>query len=546
MATTEKLQFIIEAEDNTKKALNSVKGGLESIKDKVENLQPVFGNMAKIGTAAFAGLSAVIYKGFDSLAENEYWYTRMANVMKNTTGATEKQIKAFRELADVNEKTTTISAEATMAMLEEASSYGWTNEQVKKFLPTMNDFVGLMAGVNPTAESAQQVITGLGKASNGYAEILTKKGFILTETQKKTLELGDSQKSLAILTELLGENYGGLAQELRNTTQGQMFAMKTALDDIGESIATAVLPHLTNFIQKTTDIANKINEWAQKNPELAKTIVSITIGLTGLTAVIGLLGMALPSIIAGIGFLTSPIGLLVLGLTALVALFFTFKDQIMQIFAFIEEQTGILSFFKDIWAQLSLIFTETLIPAFQRFWEIIQPFLPVLGFIAKAIGVVLLGAIIGIIEVLKVLIQMFTWVFDIITKIASFFIDGLVNSIQAVIDKIKSLISFVKELIANLKEIGIGGVVKSIGGKIKGLFGGGSQSVNDAIISPNGNIITTHPDDYIMAMKDPSLLAGGGGGITINISGNSFMGKEDIAEQIGNDIMKIVKQNMKL
>ena len=72
-----------------------------------------------------------------------------------------------------------------------------------------------------------------------------------------------------------------------------------------------------------------------------------------------------------------------------------------------------------------------------------------------------------------------------------------------------------------------------------------TTSVNDAIISPYGKIISTHPDDYLIATKDPQSLAGSGG-ITVNITGNSFMGRENIAEQIGNDLMKIVKQNMKL
>lgn len=43
-----------------------------------------------------------------------------------------------------------------------------------------------------------------------------------------------------------------------------------------------------------------------------------------------------------------------------------------------------------------------------------------------------------------------------------------------------------------------------------------STSVNDAIITPNG-VVNTAPDDYIMAMKDPTHLMGKGGGAT-NVS----------------------------
>ena len=47
----------------------------------------------------------------------------------------------------------------------------------------------------------------------------------------------------------------------------------------------------------------------------------------------------------------------------------------------------------------------------------------------------------------------------------------------------------------------------------------GIQSVNDAIISPNGNIITTAPDDYLIATKTPGSLGNSNGtNITINVT----------------------------
>jgi hypothetical protein len=42
------------------------------------------------------------------------------------------------------------------------------------------------------------------------------------------------------------------------------------------------------------------------------------------------------------------------------------------------------------------------------------------------------------------------------------------------------------------------------------------------------------------------LGRGGFGGLTINISGNSFIGREGIAEKIGNDIIRVLKRNVQL
>jgi len=48
-----------------------------------------------------------------------------------------------------------------------------------------------------------------------------------------------------------------------------------------------------------------------------------------------------------------------------------------------------------------------------------------------------------------------------------------------------------------------------------------SQSVNDAIIAPGGKIITTAPDDYLYAAKDPSKFGGGGSNVSISVINNA-------------------------
>ena len=88
----------------------------------------------------------------------------------------------------------------------------------------------------------------------------------------------------------------------------------------------------------------------------------------------------------------------------------------------------------------------------------------------------------------------------------------------------------------------LGSWIKS---KIKSLlsFGGGSsKSVNDAIITPNGDIIRTNPSDYLIATKNPSALASGGSGgastINVNISGGL------ITEEVARDIGKVIQRQV--
>jgi len=85
---------------------------------------------------------------------------------------------------------------------------------------------------------------------------------------------------------------------------------------------------------------------------------------------------------------------------------------------------------------------------------------------------------------------------------------------------------------------GIGSWIKD---KVLGFFsfgrGGGSRKVNDAVISPSGKVISTSPQDYLIATKTPGSLGGGGGGnnITVNINGNA---SGDDADKIARVIMQ--------
>ena len=70
------------------------------------------------------------------------------------------------------------------------------------------------------------------------------------------------------------------------------------------------------------------------------------------------------------------------------------------------------------------------------------------------------------------------------------------------------------------------------------------NSVNDAVISPKGEVITTHPDDYIIATKNPQSL-GGKGNITVNINGGTYL-SEEVAEEIGDMIISKLQTNIRV
>jgi phage-related minor tail protein len=113
------------------------------------------------------------------------------------------------------------------------------------------------------------------------------------------------------------------------------------------------------------------------------------------------------------------------------------------------------------------------------------------------------------------------------------------SAIDWIMRQINRLLSAVNRAKSAASSIGggIGGAVSGAIGTVGRVFG-----VQDAIISPKGDIITTHPDDYIVATKTPQSL--GGGGMVINVYGD--VSGQDLIDKISEGIMGNLRNNTQL
>jgi phage-related protein len=206
--------------------------------------------------------------------------------------------------------------------------------------------------------------------------------------------------------------------------------------------------------------------------------------------------------------------------------------------------TGFILLGKLIWEGMKLIW-ETTKKAFTAFWEILkesweqlkQNFIklwegikwvwtdlikPVFEWLASGIAWVWTDVIKPAFEFLKdvgqwvwdkILQPAFNWLADVGTKIW----DILKKPFDWLADKIKSINIFKENE---------------------------DTSVNDAIIKPNGDIIRTHPKDYIFATKTPEKMMGGGqGNVTVNINNPSVRNDSDI-KKIAEEVSKVMERRL--
>jgi len=124
---------------------------------------------------------------------------------------------------------------------------------------------------------------------------------------------------------------------------------------------------------------------------------------------------------------------------------------------------------------------------------------------------------------------------DIGSKIINAIASGMKNAPGAIMDAIKSIApDWVIDVLGKAGSAISGGIstVTDAAGNV--------INVNDFVMTPNGDVLKTAPDDFIFGTKTPGALAGGGGGneVTINIDAevSDEIDMRDLARRVGDEI----------
>ncbi len=135
-----------------------------------------------------------------------------------------------------------------------------------------------------------------------YNQILERGAQILG---KKVTELTNAERAqakyLAILE--MSTAYEGNAARMANELQGAQSRLSQGVLDLRQNIGRALEPDLKDALQVLGNIVDVIAKWVDENPELARTILAISVALTGLGTALGATALILPSLIDGLAAL---------------------------------------------------------------------------------------------------------------------------------------------------------------------------------------------------------------------------------------------------
>jgi hypothetical protein len=232
---TLKLSILADVAD-LKKNLDTGSKEVEGFGGKLEK----FGKVAAAAFAAAAAAAAayavkLAVDGVKAAIEDEAAQLRLANALKNVTGATQAQISAVEEQILKTSLATGVADDRLRPALQRlAVATGSVTES--------QDLLNLALDISAaTGKSVEAVSNALGKAYEGNTGSLTRLGVGLSAAEIKTLGLEGTVKQLA-------ETFGGAATVQANTFEGQIARLKVGFDEAKESVGAALLPTLQKLL----------------------------------------------------------------------------------------------------------------------------------------------------------------------------------------------------------------------------------------------------------------------------------------------------------
>jgi len=550
-----RLSFIIDAENRTKEAFDEVNKQLGTVENKLESMQPAFKKMAAIGTAGFAAISGALGFSIKEAISAEAEFVRLEHILKTASNATDQNVNALVEQAEALERVGVVSKGATMIAQGQLGTFNLQAENIQKLIPSILDYAVAEKGASVSSDELKSMTNGLAQALNGNFASLTRVGFVLDDNTKELISNGTESQRVEALVKVLGSTYDGFNERARNTAEGGMVALRNSFNQVKESIGNALLPIMNTLVEKITPVIDKIAQWAQKNPELVSKIGMAALAITGIIAVVGTLGMVLPTIIgifdgfiAVLGFILTPIGAVIAAIGLLVAAgiylwknWDTLKENIVVIWEGLatlakEVFTAIADFFVEIWNAIKESWSSVWIEMATMVVEIWEK-------IKSAVSASLMWVKNKFIELTTPIAEAWHSLWEGLGNAVSIAWEAVKNTIKAGINWIIGAINTVINTINKVVKAGAG------------IFGLKAPQISTIPLLAEGGIVQrptlavigeAGPEAVVPLNRASMAGAGIGGNITINITGNEFMGEEGIAERIGNQIMRALKDTVKL
>ncbi len=274
---------------------------------------------------ALAAMGVFAFDAAKAFAEDDAAAQKLATSLKNTTGATDAQVKSVEEFITMTSKAAAVSDDDLRPALDKLVR---GTKDVTKAQDLLSLALDISAG---TGKDLGSVSDALSKAFNGNFTALKKLDPALAELIK-------SGASTDEVFAALGKTFENQASVAANTTQGSMKNLNIQMGELKESIGAAVMPAL----QALMPYLMKFATWAQENPDLVKIAGAAIVGLTA-----SIVAMNIAMALNPIGAMVLAFGLVATAAAIVYVKFEQFRPLLLGIFGPAGIAIGAVLYFKD-------------------------------------------------------------------------------------------------------------------------------------------------------------------------------------------------------
>jgi len=308
----EKVEFILQADDQASKKIKDVESSFSNLKAKSAEVGVAFSAIAVAG-------GVMIKSWITASQESARTGAQLNAVLKSTQNAAGLTAEEIKNMAGALAKTTTIEDDTIISgqnMLLTFTNIG--KDAFPKATESMLDMATAMnGGMTPSAEQLKSTAIQLGKALNDPAKgisALTRNGVTFTEQQKEQIETmqksGDMLGAQTLILAELSKEFGGSATEAAKTFSGQMENLNNRVGEIGETFGNALVP----ILQQVGGVLGQVVSYFEDLDEPTKNLIAQTaLVVTAFAAIAGgaaLLIAAISPLVITVGLITAAVGAL--------------------------------------------------------------------------------------------------------------------------------------------------------------------------------------------------------------------------------------------
>lgn len=230
------------------KAWSFTVSAIDKVTQPVKKMISVLGDLLGVSSAVSTVLAGLQVKNALQASADMARMQAQLKVSAGNMGIDEAGIDAIIKKAEAMQKTTMYTDEAMVGSAAELATYFEDVDAITRMMDVVADYAaGMSGGVELSTEEIVDYTTNLAKMTTGAYDAMTKKGFEVTDAQKAILDSGTDMEKVAVIEEIIKENWEGMAEAMSNTPTGYLTRMKNAWDQISGTIGDKLTPGFTSL-----------------------------------------------------------------------------------------------------------------------------------------------------------------------------------------------------------------------------------------------------------------------------------------------------------